>query len=205
MSALAQSLPVPEPEVDNVILLDGVTWADYHRLLEIRGDRSRPRLTYLEGTLEIMSPSKPHESIKSTTGHMVELWCLERGVRFRAVGSWTLENEAAERAVEPDECYILGDADADVPHLAIEVIWSSRRIDKLEVYRKLGVAEVWVWRRGHFQVHALRGESYECVGASEVLEGIDFHLIEACLEQPTTYDAILAFRRGLGASGPGVP
>ena len=79
------------------------------------------------------------------------------------------------------------------------MLWSSRRIDKLAVYGKLGVAEVWVWRLGHFQIHALRGETYEGVGASEVLPGIDVELIGSCLEQPTTYDAILAFRRGLAA------
>lgn len=40
--------------------LRGVTWRDYERLLEIRGESSKPRYTYLEGELEIMSSSKTH-------------------------------------------------------------------------------------------------------------------------------------------------
>jgi hypothetical protein len=39
---------------DHFVHLDGVTWADCERLLEIRGDHSAPRITYLAGTLEIL-------------------------------------------------------------------------------------------------------------------------------------------------------
>ena len=54
-----------EPREDHYVHLYGVTWADYLRLLEIRGDHSAPRITYVEGTLEIMSPSRTHHEIKS--------------------------------------------------------------------------------------------------------------------------------------------
>ena len=37
---------------DHIVFLDGVTWEDYERFLAIRGDRSAPRMTYLEGVLE---------------------------------------------------------------------------------------------------------------------------------------------------------
>lgn len=41
-------------------------------------------------------------------------------------GSWTLRNEIREAGSEPDECYIVGTAEQDVPDLAIEVEWSRR-------------------------------------------------------------------------------
>ena len=100
----------PEPGLhDHVILFEGVTWADYQRLLEIRGDRSAPRMSFLEGKLEIMSPSKWHERVKSNAGHLVVAWCEVRGVEISAYGSWTLEDETVERGVEADECFVLGD------------------------------------------------------------------------------------------------
>ena len=37
------------PTDDHIIQLRGVTWADYERLLAIRGDHSAPRITYLQG------------------------------------------------------------------------------------------------------------------------------------------------------------
>jgi Uma2 family endonuclease len=176
---MAQPVAVAEPlpaqlAPDNIVILQNVTWADYQRLLEIRGERSVPRLTYLEGVLELMSPSRSHESIKSMIGRLVEAWCLEKGVDITPYGSWTLESKESERGVEPDECYVLGDnAEPERCDLAIEVIWTSGGIDKLEVYRMLGVREVWVWRRGNIEVFTLRGQGYVAIDKSELLPNID--------------------------------
>lgn len=177
------------------MLLDGATWGDFQRMLEIRGDRPVPRIAYLEGVIELMSPSQPHEALKSWIGCLVEAWCLEKGVEFSPYGSWTLESKETQRAVEPDECYVFGDDPVGrPPGLAIEVIWTSGGLDKLEIYRKLGVREVWVWRRGRLAVHALRGESYQEIPASEVLPGIDLNQLLSCLDHPTASQAIRAYR-----------
>jgi Uma2 family endonuclease len=162
---------------DDIIVLRDVTWADYQRLLEIRGDRSVPRLSYLEGALELMSPSHSHDFIKSSVGRLVEAWCVTAGIEFTPVGSWTLENKQAERGVEPDECYCLGDNAAlekpERPDLAIEVVWTSGRISKLEIYRKLGVPEVWIWKNDAIAVYTLRGEHYQTIPSSELLPKLD--------------------------------
>ena len=76
MIAASLSETRTEPEngassADHVIVLFGVTWADFQRFLEIGGERPVPRLTYLEGALELMSPVKPHEMIKSMIGRLV--------------------------------------------------------------------------------------------------------------------------------------
>ena len=47
------------PVADNIVVIYGATWADYQRLLELRGEASVPRLAYLEGALEIMTPREP--------------------------------------------------------------------------------------------------------------------------------------------------
>ena len=180
------------------MILREATWADYQWILKVRGDRSSPRIAYLEGRLEIMSPSQSHESIKSVLGRLVEVWCLERGIEFSAVGSWTLEDKETKRGVEPDECYIFGPSrDVSRPHLAIEVIWTSGGLDKLDIYRKLGVAEVWIWRRGVLTPHVLRGEMYEAVPESVVLPGIDLRQLAEFLDRPTTSAAIREYRDAL--------
>jgi Uma2 family endonuclease len=159
---------------DDIVILRGATWADYQRMLEIRGEHSVPRLRYMEGVLELMTPSRTHERIKSIAGCLVEAWCFLRGVEITPYGSWTLENKAVDRGVEPDECYVVGDdSEPERPDLAIEVIWTSGGLDKLELYRKLGVREVWIWKQGRFETYALRGERYESMAGSEVLAGID--------------------------------
>jgi Uma2 family endonuclease len=190
------------PPEDRIVVLRGATWADYQRHLEMRGDRSAPRLAYLEGELEIMSPSLPHEEIKSLIGRLVEVWCLERGIEFKTCGSWTLEKKEADRGVEPDECYVFGVAAASPPsrpELAIEVVWTSGGLNKLEIYRKLAVREVWFWKRGRLTVHALRGETYEDTPRSEVLPGIDLDALAGFLDRPTTSQAIRDYRASLQA------
>jgi Uma2 family endonuclease len=184
------------PMGDHFVHLDG-TFDDYEHLLAMRGDRSAPRLAYLEGVIEIMSPSREHESIKSWIGRLVETWCLHVGLRFQTYGSWTLKERKEDRGVEPDGFWVFGVEKPDRPHLAIEVIWTAGGLDKLEIYRKLGVREVWVWRRGAIAVYALRGERYERLEASEVVPGIDLDQLASFLDRPTTYDAIIDYRAAL--------
>jgi Uma2 family endonuclease len=189
------------PIDDHIVRLHEASWEDYRRLLEIRGDHSAPRISYLEGEIEIMSPSQTHEAIKSMIGRLVESYCLERDIPFSAYGSWTLEAADRSRAAEPDECYVFGTAPAERPQLAIEVVWTSGRIDKLDIYRKLGVAEVWFWRRGRIQPYCLRGERYVPAEASEVLPGLDLDLLTGFIDRPTTFEAIRAYRDALRSQG----
>jgi Uma2 family endonuclease len=185
-------------EYDHIVHLHGVSWADYLRILRMRGDRSAPRITYLDGELEIMRPSRNHEAIKSMIGRLVEVYCLENGIEFSPYGSWTLKRKPAERGAEPDECYVFGEVRAPKrPDLAIEVLWTSGRIDKLDVYRKLGVREVWYWRQGKLQPYLLRGNRYRLLPRSKVLPGIDLDELARFLDRPTTSQAIRQYRAAL--------
>lgn len=200
MGNLALSIEQPHRlEHDNIVRLHALHWADFTHLLAMRGEHSTPRLCYLNGEVEIMSPSRSHEAIKSLLGRLVEAYCLERDIPFRTLGSWTLESEPDERAIEPDECFIFGEADADRPQLAIEVTWTSGGLDKLEIYRKLDVAEVWFWQRGQLQSYVLCDQRYQPAEKSRVLPGIDLKQLNGFLDQPTTYHAIRAYRAALRA------
>jgi Uma2 family endonuclease len=180
---------------DHFVFMRDVSWGDYLRILREKGDHSAPRIAYLEGQLEVMSPSDTHERINSMITRLIETWCLEHDIEFTTVGSWTLKDRAVARGVEPDDCYIFGmRGKAKRPHLAIEVIWTSGSINKLEIYRKLDVSEVWIWRSGKLTAYALRGEQYEPVKKSRCLPGIDIQEIAALLEMPTTSAAIRQYR-----------
>ena len=73
-------MPTSELAADDIVVLRGASWADYQRLLEVRADAAVPRLTYLEGVLELTSPSKSHQSVTSTLGRLVEAWCTENEI-----------------------------------------------------------------------------------------------------------------------------
>ncbi len=203
---MTKTLDRPRPRTesmeDSIVLLDGVTWADYERLLEIRGDRSVPRITYLEGTVEIMSPTRFHENIKSVIGCLVETWCLEKDLEFTTLGAWTIKDKKTQRGAEADECYVFGRVpDPQRPDLAIEVEWTSGGLPKLEVWRKLGVREVWIWKDKSLRPFVLRDEQYVEVPASEALPGIDLVLLLSFLVRPTTSQAIKDYRSALRRGG----
>jgi len=186
---------------DAIIVLENVTWADYQRLLEIRGERAVPRLTYVKGVLELMTPSRPHESIKSMIGRLVEAWCFEHDVAISPYGSWTHESKDAERGIEPDECYVLGDVDdPDRCDLAIEVVWSTGGVSKLDAYRPLGVQEVWFWRNGRIEVYGLRDTGYVQLPGSDVLPGIDLDQLVRFIDIKPMTRAVREYRAMLRAS-----
>jgi Uma2 family endonuclease len=186
------------PSHDDRIILHGVSWEDYERILAIRGEGSVPRIAYLEGELELMSPSTDHEWIKKGIARLLECWAEERGVDLNGYGSWTIKERREDRGVEPDECYVVGThEELERPDLAIEVEWTRGGLDKLEIYRRLGVREVWRWRRGRIDVHALRGERYALVPRSEVLPEVDLDEMLSFLSERNQTGTVRAYRARL--------
>jgi Uma2 family endonuclease len=185
-------------DADQRVLLHGVSWKEFELLLAIRGDDAGVRMTYLEGELELMTPSRSHESIKKTIARILEAYALRRDLTFEGFGSWTLKDAPQARAVEPDECYILGDAAKDRPDLAIEVVWTSGGLDKLQIYRGLGVQEVWLWRKGEIEVHLLDGDTYTRIDRGRLLPDLDLPLVARCiLEARSQTEAVKTFLASL--------
>lgn len=185
------------PTADHRIVLAGVTWEHYEVELAMRGERAVPRLAYLEGAMELMSPSREHERITSYLGRLIEVYAEVHDIELSPYRSWTLKSGHSAGG-EPDECYIVGeDQTKDRPDLVIEVIWTSGGLDKLEIYRRLAIAEVWFWIEGRLEVHALRGGAYERVAHSQWLPGLDLALLCSFLDRRSVHVAKREFRAAL--------
>jgi len=176
---LPHSSPDPTAHIDQRVRLHGIAWKDYEAILTMRGESAGVRITYLDGELELMTPSLDHGEWKKRLARLIEAWAEERGVDLEGYGSWTVRSEAAGRGVEADECYLVGipETEPERPDIAIEVIRSSGGIDKLEVYRGLGVPEVWFWENGTLRFHLLRGSAYIPSPRSSLLPDLDPALI----------------------------
>lgn len=85
----------------------GVTYKDYVVLSDVLGHRPGLHLTYVDGTLEIMTSSSTHEHFKTLIARLFELHALVRGVRIHGFGSTTYRREEKERGLEPGECYCI--------------------------------------------------------------------------------------------------
>lgn len=173
-------------------MLNGVSWATY---VMLRDSVESPgvRMTYLKGCLEIMSPSRAHEVEKKQIARLLELFCLERDIPLFGYGSTTFRKEEGERGLEPDECYCRG-ADKPFPEIALEVVKSHGSIDKLEVYRGLGVRELWVFEAGVFRVLELRSDAYVESPSSRVLPEVDLPRLAHFVGLENQHEALRAYR-----------
>ncbi len=199
-SPAAQQTPHPRDNLDQRVCLHDIAWADYEALLAARGDQPGVRVTYLEGELELMTPSVHHESLKTRLARLVEAYAEEAGIALEGFGSWTVKSPATRRGAEVDECYVIGPFTElpEIPDVAIEVVWTRGGIDKLEVYRGLGVREVWVWQDGGLRFFLLQDGAYLAATRSGLLPGLDPGLIAQCMEAPSQTEALKRLRAALG-------
>jgi Uma2 family endonuclease len=136
------------------VLLHGVRWSTYEALLEDMVNR-HIRLTYDNGSLEIMTVSPRHEWSKKLLARMIEAMTEELNIPIRSGGQTTFQDGMQKKGLEPDECYwvanepaVRGRADLDIeldppPDIAVEVEISKSALDRMGIYAALGVSEVW--------------------------------------------------------------
>jgi Uma2 family endonuclease len=187
-------------------VLQQVPWSAYVMLRDALDDAGNGgvRMTYVEGTLELMSPSALHEESKKILARLIELWAEEKNVDLRGFGSTTFRKEATQRGLEPDECYILGRrADEEsVPDIAVEVVVRAPLVDKLRVYAGLAVKEVWLWddARKTIEVHRLAGAGYETSPRSAIVPELDLALLSRFVRPGESHTALArAFRAAIAS------
>lgn len=174
------------------LILFGVSWQQYETLRLTLDNYPGLRMTYLEGTLEIMTPSSEHEMSKKVIARLIERYADEMEIDFNGLGSTTFRKEAKARGLEPDECYCVGEV-KEIPDIAIEVVISSGGIDKLAVYQGLGVPEVWFWQGGKFSLYRLQEQGYEAITKSEFLPELDLSLLARYVQPSTQSQAVKDF------------
>lgn len=197
----ARALPAPRLDDDIVpehhdrrFVLWNVSWKQYLALRRMFDDRSGLRMTYLEGALELMSPSEDHEALKTMTARLMEAYAEEVDLPLNGLGSATFRKKAKERGVEPDECYFVLPRKRKFPDLVVEVIITSGGIDRLAVYEGLQVPEVWLWLKGRYHVYQLGPRGYVAVPRSKFLPGLDLALVHRFVRREDQTAAVKEFR-----------
>ena len=192
---LVDQTELPKPE--EKITLYGVTWEQYDTLVSMFMDKFPGlRMTYLEGTLEIMGTSSEHERLKKIIARLLEMYAVEKRITLNGYGNTTFRKEAKQRGLEPDECYCLGEL-REVPDIAIEIAITSGGVDKLAVYQGLGVTEVWFWQNNQFILYRLQEEAYQQISRSKFLPDLDLVLLSQFVNYDNQTEAVIAYRNAL--------
>jgi Uma2 family endonuclease len=200
MTASLLNLPNAQPAQEAYLMLEGVTWQQYDALVTLFMNQFPAlRMTYLEGTLELITTSPEHERLKTIIARLIEAFAEELDLDLNGYGSVTFRQAAAARGLEPDECYCLGKLDA-VPDIAVEVVLTSGGIDKLQVYQGLGVKEVWFWENQRLSIYGLIATGYTALPTSQLLPQLDAALLATFVDNPSQTRAIKAYRQALRTS-----
>lgn len=187
---MATVLSAPEQR----IVLRCVSWETYESLLADHLDCSSPRFTYDRGVLEIVSPSTKHERVNRNLSLFVEVLAEEMNLDVDNLGSTTFRRADLERGFEPDSCFYIQSAERirgkekidltvdPPPDLVIEIDITSESLNKLPIYAKLGVPEVWRYESKRLVILKLEGESYAESGESLALPGVTSAVIFSFIE-----------------------
>ncbi|MEG4532634.1 Uma2 family endonuclease [Microcoleus sp. D2_18a_D3] len=184
-----------------LILPLSMTWEQFKALDSLLEYTRSVRLSYLDGYVEIMTSSSKHETVKCLLAGMLGQFFLEKDISFTPTGSATLQGEAKGSSKEPDLSYYFGEdrRQRETPDLAIEVVFTSGTLNKLEYYRRFNVAEVWFWEDGVFAIYQLNSEGYDRVSRSMLLPDLDLELLGRCLQMSEEKEALKVFRDAVRA------
>jgi Uma2 family endonuclease len=156
------------------ITLRNLDWQAYQQLRSILEERTRARLTYDRGTLEITMPLEEHERSAELLSLFIRLLVLEMGLKLKSMGSTTLEREDLDRGAEPDKGYYIQNypkvadrvvdlANDPPPDLIVEVDITNTDLNKNVFYASLGIPEFWRFNGEVWRIYQLQGQRYiEC-------------------------------------------
>ena len=130
-------------------------------------------------------------------GHLIAEYCLHAGIRFWALGSRTL-HLFEQAGLEPDQQFSLHEK-GDLPALAVEVAITSGGLNKLAVYQRFQIPEIWVWQGDELHVYRFDPATgrYATASSSTALPCIDLVSVARCARIEESSEAIREFRKSL--------
>jgi len=171
-TAVSEVHPTPPRGLDRCILLSGIGWDTYERLLADMGDSHVARFAYDQGVLEIMAPSYEHESVKGHLALLVNILAEEFSIDVEGAGSTTFRRKDLIKGFEPDECFYIQHAELvrgkkrldlaedPPPDLVIEIDITSPSLSKFPIFAALGIPEVWRYDGTTMSIFTLVGTTY---------------------------------------------
>src|SRR5216684_696573 len=197
---------------DSVLIQHGLGWDDYEELLEAVGEASGLRISFDDGTLQIMTLSQRHEKYSTLIERMVDRLSLFLRVKFLFYGSATMRKREKQKGVEPDACFYVQNASLvgtkdeidfntdPPPDVVVEIDLHHDSISKFPIYAALGVPEFWRYDGNVLTIYHLIEEQYQPSEASQSLPLLTSSILTEFLgriPKEDQYDILLEFEECL--------
>lgn len=166
------STPIKTLLAEKRVTLYHTSWESYEKILEALGDNHSARLTYYQGTLEIVTPLEEHESAHDRIGTLIHILTEELNLNIKSMGSTTLRIPTFKIGAEPDKCYYIQNEPAvrgktvdlavdPPPDLILEVDITHTDINKNQLYQQMKVPEFWRYNGNILTIYLLNQNQYQ--------------------------------------------
>lgn len=191
-----------EAAINQKLILQGVGWDFYERVLEEFAGSSGVHFAYDDGFLEVEVPLFIHERESRILQDLVATICVEKEIESINAGSTTFRKRAKMKGCEPDTAFyiqsegqIRGLREIDLtqnppPDLVIEVDVTSPSLDKMPIYAALGVPEVWLFKGEGVEFFKLVGEDYQKIQNSTALPDLSSEKATEFLQKGLTLSSL---------------
>ena len=199
------------PEDASVTFRD-VSWDEYEELLEQVGEAPGLRISYDNGSLQVMTISGEHEKYSDFIKSLIAGIRLRLQIDILAFGSATMRKPKRSAGHEPDGCFyvqtapLIGnkiqlDFETDPPpDIVVEVDVHHDSRSRFRVYAALGVPEIWRYDGQAMTIYHLSeegdGQEYVAGDTSTGLPMLSAQLLTEMLERMRRdgeLSALLAF------------
>jgi Uma2 family endonuclease len=197
---------------DAIVIWHHVSWEEYERLLDEVGEAPGLRISFDDGTLQVMSISPEHEKYAEFIKSMVSAIRLRLRINILFFGSATMKKRKESKGNEPDACFyvqtaaVVGnkiqlDFETDPPpDIAVEVDVHHDSRSKFPIYAGLGVPEIWRYDGQQVTIYLLHQDNYVITEMSQALPMLSSRVLTeflARMRQEGEFEAILAFDQWL--------
>jgi Uma2 family endonuclease len=183
--------PFPQKPARQCLRLSDIDWQTYSRLLYTFAERHDVRLAYDRGQMELMSPVRLYIGEAQVLSSLVLVLAEELGLPLKGAGSTTLRRRRLHCGVGPDASFWIANAHRMAsrrhldlrtdppPGLAIDVTVKHGSLDRMAIYARLRVPEVWkleadtlsfhVWGPDGTYANAARSLAFPLVTPADLL------------------------------------
>jgi Uma2 family endonuclease len=196
----------------SALTLRNISWQEYETLLESLSGASGLRVSYDQGTLQIVTLSPEHESYCRLIEKLVDRLSARLRIRVLSFGSSTMKRMERGKGTEPDACFYVQSAGAignkihldfatdPPPDVVVEVDVAHDSLAKLDSYAALGVPEIWRYDGNALTIYRLDSGKYSNIESSLALPMLTASILTRFLNlsrQKDQYDVLLAFEEWL--------
>ena len=176
-----RKIPQIRTEIVERVILSGISWETYEKILEDYDEVSNPHFAYCDGELEIMMMGYQHERLKEELSELLIEIARILEIDYQASASTTFRRQKKQKGFEGDASFYFKNAEIvrpkkeidlskdPPPELVIEIDITHGSMQKFPIFAGLKIEEIWRFNGEEVKFYRLENDEYKKVAKSVCL------------------------------------